>query len=123
MAARAHTPLVLSADEREQLATWAAHAGRLAARAAIVLASAEGQPDTRVAGQAGVSRATVAKWRARFAAARLAGLRDAPRPGTPRKITDAQVREVLARTRNEPPPPGRDHWTTRTMAAATGMSQ
>jgi transposase len=90
MAARAHEPLVLSAGERNRLAEWAAQAsGRQAARAAIVLASAEGQPDTRVADQAGVSRATVAKWRARFAAARLAGLQDLPRPGTPRKITDA----------------------------------
>src|SRR5580704_3430792 len=123
MAARVRKPVVLSSGEREQLAGWAAQAGRLAVRAAIVLASAEGQPDTRVAGRAGVSRATVAKWRARFAAARLDGLQDAPRPGTPRKITDAQVRDVLTRTVGEPPPAGRDHWTTRTMAAAAGLSQ
>ena len=123
MTARVRKPLVLSSGEREQLAGWAAQAGRLAVRAAIVLASAEGQPDTRVAGRAGVSRATVAKWRARFAAARLAGLQDAPRPGTPRKITDAQVRDVLARTVGAPPPAGRGHWTTRTMAAAAGLSQ
>jgi len=114
---------VLSTSEREQLAAWAARGGRQAVRAEIILASAEGQPDAMVAGKAGVSRATVAKWRTRFAAARLAGLRDAPRPGTPRKITEEQVREVLARTLGEPPPAGRDHWTTRTMAAATGLSQ
>src|SRR5215471_9655974 len=124
MAVRAGRLLVLSTGEREQLAEGAAQdGGRLAVRAAIILAGAEGQPDTQVAGEAGVSRATVAKWRARFAAARLAGLRDAPRPGTPRKITDKQVREVLARTLGEPPPAGRDHWTTRTMAAAAGLSQ
>jgi transposase len=123
MAVRAGETLVLSTGERERLAEWAAEGGRLAVRAAIVLACAEGQPDTRVAAQAKVSRATVAKWRSRFAAARLAGLRDMPRPGTPRKITDAQVREVLARTRDEPPPAGRDHWTTRAMAAVTGLSQ
>ena len=35
-----------------------------------------------------------------------------------RKITDAQVRDVLARTLSMPPPPGRQHWTTRTMAAS-----
>jgi polyphosphate kinase len=125
MAVRARKRLVLSTIERERLAEWAVRPGRgrAAVRAAIILACAEGQPDTRIAAQAGVSRATVAKWRARFMAARLAGLRDAPRPGTPRKITDAQVRDVLARTRGEPPPPGRDHWTTRTMAAAAGLSQ
>jgi polyphosphate kinase len=125
MTALARKRLLLSTGERERLAEWAAHSGggRLAQRATIVLACAEGQPDTRIAAQAGVSRATVAKWRSRFTAARLAGLRDAPRPGTPRKITDAQVRDVLARTVGEPPPPGRDHWTTRSMAAASGLSQ
>ena len=106
MAARAHEPLVLSTGERNRLTEWAAQAsGRHAARAAIVLACADGQSDAHVAAQAGVSRATVAKWRARFAMARLPGLQDLPRPGTPRKITDVQVRDVLARTLSEPPPP------------------
>jgi polyphosphate kinase len=117
-------PLVLSTGERHRLAELKAQASeRLAARAAIVLACADGKPDTRIAAEAGVSRATVAKWRARFATARLAGLPDLPRPGTPRKITDTQVRDVLARTLSEPPPAGRNHWTTRTMAAASGLSQ
>jgi len=124
MAPRAHEPLVLSTGERDRLTEWAALGnGRHAMRAAIILACADGQPDTLIAAKAGISRATVAKWRARFAADRLPGLRDMPRPGTPRKITDAQVRDVLARTLSEPPPPGRRHWTTRTMAAASGMSQ
>jgi polyphosphate kinase len=52
----------------------------------------------------------------------LPGLNDAPRPGTPRKITPRQVREVLDRTAREPPPAG-DRWTTRAMAAAAGLSQ
>jgi polyphosphate kinase len=124
MADRVREPIVLSTGERNRLTEWAAQAdGRQAMRAAIVLASADGLPDTHVAAKAGVSRATVAKWRSRFAAARLAGLGDMPRPGTPRTITDAQVRDVLARTLSEPPPPGRDHWTTRTMAAVSGLSQ
>src|SRR5215472_4993780 len=124
MADRVRVPIVLSTGERDRLSEWAAQAsGRQAMRAAIVLACAGGQPDTHVAAGAGISRATVAKWRARFAADRLAGLRDMPRPGTPRRITDAQVRDVLARTLTEPPPPGRRHWTTRTMAAASGLSQ
>jgi len=77
MAVRTEERLVLSTGERERLAEWAAQdRGRLAARAAIILASAEGRPDAEVAAKAGVSRATVAKWRARFAAARLAGLRE-----------------------------------------------
>ena len=125
MASQARPPLVLSTGERDQLAAWAAGAGRhrLTMRAAIVLAAAEGSPDKAVAVQVGVSRATAAKWRGRFAASRLAGLTDRPRPGAPRKITPEQVREVLDRTLREPPPDGRDRWTTRVMAAATGLSQ
>jgi len=125
MASRARPPLVLSTGERDQLAAWAAQAGRhrLTTRAAIVLAAAEGGPDTAVAVRAGVSRATAAKWRGRFATGRLAGLTDRPRPGAPRKITPEQVRQVLDRTLREPPPVGRDRWTTRAMAAATGLSQ
>ena len=125
MANRLRPPLVLSTGERDQLAAWVAQAGRhrLTTRAAIVLAAAEGGPDTAVAVRVGVSRATAAKWRGRFAAGRLAGLTDRPRPGAPRKITPEQVRQVLDRTLREPPPAGRDRWTTRAMATATGLSQ
>src|SRR5438874_419030 len=85
MADKAHEPLVLSTGERNRLTEWAAQAhGRQAVRASIVLACADGKPDTHVAAQAGVSRATVAKWRARFAATRLARLRGGYRAkGTP----------------------------------------
>ena len=125
MASRARPPLVLSTGERDQLAAWAAQAGqhRLTVRAAIVLAAAEGGPDTAVAVRVGVSRATAAKWRGRFAAGRLSGLTDRPRPGAPRKITPDQAREVLDRALRDPPPDGQDRWTTRTMAAVTGLSQ
>src|SRR5579871_6171359 len=124
MADSVRNPLVLSAGERNRLTEWAALGNeRQAMRAAIVLSCADGQTDTQIADKAGISRATVAKWRGRFAADGLAGLRDMPRPGTPRKITDAQVRDVLARTLSGPPPLGRRHWTTRTMAAASGLSQ
>jgi Homeodomain-like domain len=65
---------------------------------------------------------TVGKWRGRFAARRLEGLADAPRPGVPRTITDEQVQRVVVTTLEETPK-GATHWSTRQMARATGMSQ
>jgi polyphosphate kinase len=125
-------PLVLSDGERARLAAWAddPSAGPLAVRARIVLACAAGPPGlavgrplSRVAAELGLSRDTVRKWRSRFLAMRLAGLRDAPRPGAPRTITDEQAAGVIARLLLEEPPAGRRRWSTRLMAAETGMSQ
>ncbi len=42
-----------------------------------------------------------AKWRSRFAEHRLDGLRDEPRPGRPRTITDEQVDAVITKTLGE----------------------
>src|SRR5690348_10220753 len=125
MASLTPAAVVLSAADRAQLAAQAADAAHpaLALRARIVLACAESKPNARVAADLGVSRDTVRKWRSRFAAGGLAALRDAPRPGAPRIITDDQVRQVLARTTGEPPPAGLARWTTRAMASATGLSQ
>ncbi len=54
---------------------------RLAERARIVLACAEGMPNARVAAEFEVSTDTVRKWRSRFVDRRLAGLADEPRLG------------------------------------------
>jgi hypothetical protein len=50
------------------------------------------------------------------------GLVDSPRPGVARAITDEDVDRVIARTLEEMPKDA-THWSTRSMAAATGMSQ
>ncbi|GAA0454853.1 helix-turn-helix domain-containing protein [Streptomyces stramineus] len=69
---------------------------------------------------------TVRTWRRRFLDQGPDGLRDDPRPGAPRKITDAGVERVivkmLVRTLKETPT-NATRWSTRSMAAATGMSQ
>jgi transposase len=95
----------------------------LAQRIRIVLACAEpGATNLGVAEALGVSRQTVATWRGRFAEHRLDGLLDAPRSGAPRSISDTAVERVVALTLEEAP---RDatHWSTRSMARRTGMSQ
>jgi hypothetical protein len=65
---------------------------------------------------------TVRTWRRRFIQRGLDGLCDDPRPGVPRKITDADVERVIVKTLEETPK-NATHWSTRSMAAATGMSQ
>jgi transposase len=61
-------------------------------------------------------------WRHRFVRKRLQGLLDEPRPGAPRKITDAEVERVIALTL-ERTPPDATHWSTRAMAKRSGLSQ
>jgi len=117
--------VVLTDDERETLERWARRpnsAQALASRCRIVLACAKGWTNIEVAEELGVDRNTVAKWCNRFVAARLDGLHDEPRPGAPRTIGDDDVERVIVKTLEQSP---RDatHWSTRSLAAATGMSQ
>ena len=119
------TPVSLTDDERLKLADWSRRptsAQRLALRANIVLAAADGRSNTAIAAELRVTPPTVRKWRDRFAAARLEGLADEPRPGTPRAITDAQVEAAVTRTL-EAKPAGATHWSTRSLARDLGLSQ
>ena len=119
-------PITLSDADRGQLQGWVRRrktGQALATRARIVLACAEpGSTNGDVAAALGVSRPTVALWRRRFAERGLDGLLDEPRPGAPRKITDEQVERAVATTL-EATPAGATHWSTRSLARATGLSQ
>ena len=95
-------PLLLARQERETLDRWVRRpktAQALALRARIVLLSAAGHRNTQVARRVQVALATVGKWRQRFVLLRLDGLLDEPRPGTPRRLSDAAVERVLAHPR------------------------
>ena len=119
------TPLTLTDDERAKLTAWSRRpksAQRLALRARIVLAAADGRSNTAVAADLRVTMPTVGKWRSRFLAKRLDGLTDEPRPGPPRTITDARVEAVVTKTL-ESKPANATHWSTRGMARTTGLSQ
>lgn len=94
----------------------------LALRARIVLGCGQGTTNTQVSQRLRVTLQTVGKWRRRFIEQRLDGLLDAPRPGQPRKITDAKVEEVLAMTLERRPREA-THWSSRLMAKATGLNQ
>jgi transposase len=125
MSAPVRAPLELSEDERDTLERWARRpksAQALALRCRIVLACAEGGYDTVIAQRVGVDRATVRKWRHRFEAQGLEGMSDEVRPGAPRTIADDDVEAVIVKTLEETPSDA-THWSTRSMAKATGMSQ
>lgn len=111
--------------QREILQQWtrrSTSAQALALRARIILRLAEGYSSNSVAQHFRVHIQTVSKWRERFCARGVDGLLDEPRPGQPRKITDAQVEAVLTRTL-ESKPADATHWSTRSLAEATGLNQ
>src|SRR6188768_486085 len=105
-------PIELTADERAVLESWTRRrtsAQALALRARIVLLAADGYNNSEIVERLAIARNTAAKWRNRFAEHRLDGLTDEPRPGQPRKISDAQVEEVIAKTL-ETTPKDATHW-------------
>ena len=123
----AHPPaplLMVSPAERavlDRLVRARTSEQRLAQRARIVIRAADGVANKRIAAELGVNLMTVLLWRRRFEAERLAGLRDAPRPGRTPTYTRADRDRVIALTL-EPPSDGTTHWSARRIASRVGMS-
>jgi len=117
--------LELSEEQRLTLQGWTRRrktAQALSLRARIVLRASEGLTATAIATETHACIQTVSKWWRRFDGQGLDGLLDEPRPGQPRKLSDRQIEEVIVRTL-ESKPPAATHWSTRTMAEATGINQ
>ena len=117
-------PFELSVGERAQLEAWTRRrtsAQALAMRSRIVLLAADGLSNTEIADELGIHRNVAGKWRSRFVEHRLDGLTDEPRPGRPRTVTDEQVEQVIVKTL-ETTPRDATHWSTRSMAKATGIA-
>lgn len=94
----------------------------LSDRCRAVLLDDEGLTYAEIGVRIGMREQTVLKWRTRFLRDRMAGLRDKPRPGVRKKITDEMVAEVVRKTLHEKPPDA-THWSLRSMAAASGISR
>jgi transposase-like protein len=88
----------------------------------VVLLATSGESNAAIAGQVSIRPHTVGKWRKRFVERGADGLLDEPRPGTPHKLSDQQIEQVLTRTL-ESRPEAATHWSTRDMAKACGLSQ
>src|SRR6202451_6656 len=119
-------PIRLSSEQQEALEQCARARSlsvRLVERARSVLLAAAGKQDKEVAGELGITAQKAARWRKRFLALGMAGLeKDAPRPGRKTRISAAKVRRVIQKTTQEKPA-HRTHWSTRSMAAAVGLSE
>lgn len=119
MSARA-TSVVLSADERRELEHWLhlpTLEQRLAFRARIVLAAADGEGSASIAQRERVRLNTVSTWRFRFATGGIAALKDQKRPGRPRQYGAEVEQRILAKL-DEPPPEGYGVWNGTLVANA-----
>jgi transposase len=118
--------IVLDEKERATLERWSrgrSSQARQVQRARIVLLAAEGKRNIEIAPLVGTDRLTVARWRKRFAASRVAGIaKDAPRSGRPATRRQEAARKIIERTRG-PVPKNATHWTVRTMAKELGVSR
>lgn len=118
-------PIVLSDDEKSQLLSIANSRSLphgLVQRAQIVLACAEGTPNSTIAKKMGMTNATVGKWRSRYREQGLEGLHDELRAGRPRTHQDERVAEVIQTALQTAPADG-THWSVRSMAEHTGVSK
>jgi transposase len=122
---RPKAALTLSNEQREELERWVRRrttAQALALRARVVLACADGGNNIEIASRLGMNRGTVGRWRSRFIQLGVDGLLDEPRPGAPRKISDAMVEKAVTLTL-ETTPKDATHWSTRSLAKRVGLSR
>jgi transposase len=115
--------IALTAEERQVLETWARGRStpvRLMERARIVLAAAQGTLNKDLSRLLGMPPNKIGRWRRRFAAARLEGIRK-DRPRGARK-PDAELTRRILESTTRTTPPGRTHWGSRGLAQHLGTS-
>jgi hypothetical protein len=115
-------PLRLSARERELLEGSGGrevHRRRSPFGIRIVLRSADGVANHRLATELGTSRPTVLRWRQRFELEGL--LEDAPRPGRKKRLTPEKEEAIVNATPYRKSP-GATQWGVRTLAQPQRVS-
>src|SRR6201997_5589866 len=89
-------------------------------RAEIIVLSAQGLTQQRIAEQLGISRVAVNRWVGRFALHRLDGFNERAVRGRKPWLPQAAVQQVVEQAVTPPAHLGR--WSCRTMARAAGIS-
>lgn len=117
-------PIVLAGSERaelERLARASSARAGVSRRARAVVLMADGVAGVEIARRTGYTAVQISRLRRRFAAERVAGLADRPRPGRPHSVAARKIAQVVALTLKGPPP-GLTHWSTRELARRVGLS-
>jgi transposase len=119
---RTAAALVLRVGDKprlEQLVRSTTAPAGLAGRARVVLLASDGVANYEIAALVGMSRPTVNRWRSRYAAFGMAGLKDVQRPGRPRTVDQAKI---ITETLKPPPKSlGVTHWSSRLIADRVGV--
>jgi transposase len=116
--------LTLTADERIELERRARSRkirAEDARRAQVILMLANGQSFTAIGAALGCYPGYINRWKQRFEAERLTGLRAKYRGQPPTVRTPAMEARILSKTRQRPPD-GSTHWSTRKLAKVLGIS-
>ena len=119
-------PLVVSAEQQQQIQQWLAAHGtpqQVALRCGIVLAASQGHSDAAIAAERKINRKTVTLWRQRFARQGLPSLWQIA-AGRGRKPTYGpdKIKAVVEATLHSKPQ-GMTQWSCRLMASSQGMSK
>jgi transposase len=110
--------LTLTTDERDELQRRVRSLkirAEDARRARVILMLADGDSYTTIEAAIPCYRDYINRWRRRFLAERVDGLRARYCGSTPRVLTPTMEARILAKTR-QAPPDGSTHWSTRKLA-------
>jgi transposase len=115
----------LNEEERQTLNMWA-RAGtsqqRLVQRAKVILLSEQDRPLSEISQKSGLSCQNCSKWRKRFLADRLTGLKDHFRSGRSLSISP-ELRLKVTSVACTKPPDGSNTWSIRKLVKALGVSK
>jgi putative transposase len=121
--ARKSVKFELTVEQEATLKMWAGShrtQQRYMRRAQVILLSAQGLTLEEISAGSGLNRTNCLKWRKRFVAEGVDGLKDKPRKGHPQTITPWQRAQVI-RLACEKPFTGANAWSRRELARITGM--
>jgi transposase len=117
---------MFSPEDLDTLKSWANSRTiqvRLSERANFVLMAADGVRDQDVAKKFDARPHTVAFWRKRFIESGIDGLYDAPRPGKPPIHDQKELKALILKTLEDPPPKGQAAWDGKAIAETLGISK